>query len=605
MKFRAIALLVLSLRNVFCGATLPGVAFFSAADAMLSQEGKAQQEAARTSFKHVVVSVGSFELSTVKPGSPGSQLDVSELDAMSVYVLDDEGIKGYLEDFPEEEARLYFICSEEAAGYVVKNEVRQVRFFEENCVRGSLWNGPSEPVGRRLMQRSEAEHPVPGKELEITESYIPDGDNESGAPEPCETAPEVVPQAASKRCQKKARKGRRMSSCCCPGDRPKGPKSGTPSIEDLLEESFLPELDGFDVSEAVQSGDGATEFDIQVEDLDSVFEEILVAMRNGDNPPADDYLSAELMEALRETRSETINRDVEVRNLREDEHGSCSESPGHTGDADLAGLQIRSEARGVSLFKMAARLMRRFVQTEEDEFKKYVSPEKTRLLLLSTYEFLLVYSTVEENLKQVVEIINAENGIPKLRSLLGRHVNFAAIKYVFKQYFAKYDHVQEKRVYEKSDFVRFMVNMNTNKLNPMQASPIFHLKLELAFMIIFYSKDWPSTLSAEEIEDQVNNPKWQQFYKDHVFFNFLIVRHFPSCVKSRSKRKLLKTIKEIILNNRRENPLDRPKICFLLVKQALLGHKISLEGAQDNELLKTICLKTYGLLGMQSALNRI
>lgn len=610
MKPKVISYLVFGLIDVLCGATLPR-ANPSGANSVISPESQATNRVIEANFKHLIISVVKNELTDLKSHSLRSE-SPDELSVAFMCILDDEESVRHTGNLLEAKEKLYFLCRDEVVDYIIKNYIKQVKFFKENCVEKSLESYLPKRVERRLMQKSETE-PISEEKLGKTELYDVDEKDSNNESDNCEIHFQEPHDTNFKTSSDyKIDRGNveeemSESSCCKSKGKYKRLESAIPNnIRDLLDEKNLSKLDGFDISEVVQSEDGTVDFNIQINGINSIFEEIFIALKSEDNSGISyssieerELSNAELKEALRETEKEINNRKVKIRNLGEDiQVGSNnSESLRHTRNTNFIDIKIKNEVNGVSLSNLAERLTQRFVQTEE--FKNYVSSTKTRLLFLSIYEFLLIYSTVEENLEQVVEIINTEDGIQKLRSFFGEYVNFHLMKYVFEQYFAEYDHAQGRRIYDKSDFVRFMINLNTNKLNPVLTSPIFHFKLEIGFMIVFYSKEEPKSPKII-IENYINDTKRQKFYKDNAFFNFMFLKHFPSWNKSQ----LLKKTNEIILNNKRANPLDRPKLCFILVKRALLGYKIMIN-TQNSELLKAICLRTYGLIGIKSSFNRI
>ncbi|KAJ1605099.1 putative signal peptide-containing protein [Cryptosporidium canis] len=612
MKLYVIAFFVFSLINVLCDATFSKVGH-SNIDSLFVKERQFSNDNIQTSYSHIVALLKSDKPNIMDQVFLRSQ-NISEMYIGFMFIFKNDEIEKYIDSFIHVKT-LHFLCSDQVTEYIIKNEVKQVKFLIEKCKEKGIEGYVSNLHERKLMKENETE-PITGNDVDRSvKTQFPDkstsnsklDDFNLSVQDMSDTDLELVQVSKGDNETEK-----KSSRSCCGRSKIKLMNLGSAipdNIEDLLEKNNLSELDKFDVSEVVQSMDGTVNFEIKINGKDSIFDEILGALENEDESPLKylsieerDLSNAELKEALRETEREINTRKVEIRKLGEEidqgEHNFLRGLEGSAGDMGSINFQIKNEVHGVPLSKLAESLTQKFIQTEEENFKMYVSSTKKKLFL-AIYEFLLVYSAIEENLERIVEIINIKNGIPRLRSFFEKYVDFAAMKHVFKQYFAIYDYAKGKRICIKSDFVRFMTNLSTNKSNQIQVSSIFHFKLEIGFMIMFYSNE-ELELPKIIIKDEINNVKKKQFYNESVFFNFLLSKHF----NIGQKNEILKETQKIISANRNVNPLDRPKMCFQGVEQVLLQRKI-LTNTQNTERLKAICLQTYGLLGLYSLFIKI
>ncbi|OII73009.1 uncharacterized protein cubi_02240 [Cryptosporidium ubiquitum] len=592
MKFKLFTFFVLGLLNVFCGVSPPNVGALKI-DTVFSEKNTVFGKNLKKAYKDVIASLVKSESHEV------DQLYLELLSYNSTFhymiILNNKETEGSLQYFSEKEKKLYFLCEDKIVDYIVKNKINKIEFLKKNCIEKSFENYLPQSTNRKLMQKNETESETE-KELEKDELLLDiDKGNTNEESNNCEIGIKEPLETNSETTEKES------STCCCFKTKNKYndlESAISDNSEKLSGEGNSTKFEGFDISETVESKDGTVSFEIEINDKNSIFDEILNAMKSENESILDyasieerDLSSSELKEALEETEKEINQRKVEIRKLKETN--------------DLRGLNSSSKTKslrsnqGIPLLKIAESLTQRFFQTEQKELEKYFTPTKTKLLQLAIYEYLVIHSTLEDNLEKVVEIINNENGITRLRSFFGDHVNFTSIKYVFEQYFAIFDQVQKKRLYHKSDFIRFMLNLSTNKSNPMLNSPIFNLKLEIGSMIVFYSENDPR-VQRIVIEEEINNTNKQLFYRDHSFFNFLLGKHFSI----RENDEIFKKTHEIIAKNRNNNPLDRPKQCFLQTKQLLLEYNI-FENIQNDEVLKIICLQTYGLVGLYSTIDQL
>lgn len=613
MKLKIFVLFVFGLFDVFCSVSPPSVGLFDI-DAVVSEKNAVFGKNLEAGYQNIIVSILKPEFHTV------DKLYLEHLPHNLTFhymiTLNNEEIEDHLKRLSKKEEKLHFLCKDEIVDYIVKNKINKVEFLEKNCIKGSFRNLLSQPTNRKLMQGNETK-PETEKILEKNKLLFnlnqgnsnPDSDN-------CEIhsqEPQTNLKVTNETNKVENEEG---SECCCWGSKNRfnNLESVIPNnTEELTVNKNSTEFDGFNISEIVELKDKSVKFEIEINDKNSIFDEILNAMKSDSESILNyasieerDLSSSELKEALEETEKEINNRKFEIRSLKETSYlgeassFSKSKSLRSNQNTGLINLEIKDEISGVSLLEIAERLTQRFIQTKEKEFEKYITTTKTKLLQIAIYEYLIIYSTLEDNLQKVVEIINSESGIFKLRSFFGNYVNFTSMKYTFEQYFARFDQVQKKRVYHKSDFTRFMLNLNINKLNPMLNSPVFNLKLKIVSMIVLYSENDPK-IQKIVIQEEISNTNKQLFYRDNVFFNFLLVKHF---LIKESDETLEKT-EEIITKNRNNNPLDRPKQCFLKTKQLLIEQNI-FQSIQNNEqVLKVICLQTYGLLGLYPAFDQL
>ncbi|KAH8584427.1 uncharacterized protein ELE39_002521 [Cryptosporidium sp. chipmunk genotype I] len=604
MEFKAFAFSIFGLFGVFFGLLLSDVGALST-DTAIFKKSVVPGENLKESYKNIVVSLEKH-VSHKEDQTYFRLVSHESLTFNFMIIMSDEEIKKDINNLLNKE-KLCFSCKDEIVDYIIKKEVNNVAFLKNNCIELNLESYLFQPTKRKLMQESKVE-----SESELTFD-LDQGDSnkdsencEVRVQEPYETNLEAIEKLINNTETEKT------SSCC--GKKKNKFDELRSAIPDDFEQLFenSNELDGFNVTEIVHSKDGAVGFEIEINDRISIFDEILGALKsegesilNYDSIEERDLSSSELKEALKETEREINNRKVEMRSLKEasdpEAIGSRSRSKllRSTQTIDQINLKIRYDISGTPLHEIAKMLTYRFIQTENKKIERYFTRTKTKLLYLAIYEYLFIYSTLEHNLEKVVQIINGKNGILKLRLFFENYINFAAMQYVFEQYFARFDYVQKKRIYYKSDFTRFMLNLIINHLDPKLTSPIFNLKLEIGSMIIFYSENDPE-MQTIVINEEINNTDKQAFYRDNVFFNFLLVKHFSVA----ENNKVLEKTSEIIVRNRNKHPLDRPEQCFIQIKQLLFKQNI-FRKIQNNEVLKVICSQTYGLLGLYSAFDKL
>ncbi|CUV06539.1 unnamed protein product [Cryptosporidium hominis] len=607
MRFKVFTFFILGLFNVLSSLSLTNVTAHN--NPVISKKSLISGEDFHD-YKKIAVSLTEF-VSDGTEKSGYEPLPIENSTFNFIVIMSNEKIEEFVGDLLSNKEKMLFFCKNEVIDYIIKSKVNDIAFLKDNCIelKSGSYEFQQQPSNRRLMQRSE---------LKSKSEFLFDVDqgDANKASENCEIPPqkpdgtdlEVLKELVDNTEEKK-------SSCC--GKKKSKFKELESEIQNNFEELFennnSSELDGFNVTEIVQSKDDNISFKIEINDKTSIFDEILEALKNEsesiisyDSIEERNLSNSELKEALRETEKEINNKKVEMRGLKEVSDSemassrSRSKSLRSTRSENQINLRIKNEISGIPLYNISETLTYRFIQTENKELKSYFTPTKTKLLYLAIYEYLVVYSTLEDNLEKVVEIINGKNGIFKLHSFFGNYINFASMRYVFEQYFAKFDYIQERRLYYKSDFTRFMLNLIINQSDPKLTSPIFNLKLEIATMIIFYSED---DLQVQKIviRKEINDTNKQMFYRDNVFFNFLLVKHFSFGEND----KILEKTNEVIVRNRNNNPLDRPKQCFIQVKRLLLGENNFHKFQNNEEILKVVCLQTYGLLGLYSTFDRL
>ncbi|TRY51017.1 Uncharacterized protein CTYZ_00001290 [Cryptosporidium tyzzeri] len=528
-----------------------------------------------------------------------------------IVIMANEKIEEFVGDLLGNKEKMLFFCKNEVIDYIIKSKVNDIAFLKDNCIelKSGSYEFQQQPSSRRLMQRSEVK-----SESEFL--FDVDQGDANKASENCGIPLQKPDGIDLEVLEKLMDNTEEKKSSCCGKKKSKFKELESKiqnNFEELLFSNNSSELDGFNVTEIVQSKDDNISFKIEINDKASIFDEILEALKNEsesiisyDSIEERNLSNSELKEALRETEKEINNKKVEMRGLKEVSDSEMASSRSRskplrsTRSKNRINLKIKNEISGISLHNISETLTYRFIQTENKELKSYFTPTKTKLLYLAIYEYLVVYSTLEDNLEKVVEIINGKNGIFKLHSFFGNYINFASMRYVFEQYFAKFDYIQERRLYYKSDFTRFMLNLIINQSDPKPTSPIFNLKLEIATMIILYSED-DLRVQKIVIQKEINDTNKKILYRDNVFFNFLLVRHFSFGEND----KILEKTNEIIVRNRNNNPLDRPKQCFIQVKRLLLGENNFHKLQNNEEILKVVCLQTYGLLGLYSTFDRL
>ncbi|KAK9171937.1 hypothetical protein CmeUKMEL1_04880 [Cryptosporidium meleagridis] len=610
MRFKVFKFFILALLfNVLSGVLLKNVT----ADNTFNVISEKSLISDKDSHDYKKIAVSLTEIVSKGGEKSGQELSPIESSIFNfIVIIENEKIEEFVGDLLGDREKMLFFCKNEVIDYIIKSEVNGIAFLKHNCIElkpeSYEFRQQQQSSSRRLMQRSE---------VKSKSEFLFDVEQEdvNKASENCEIPLQKPDETNLKELEELDDTEEKKSSCF--GRKKSKFKELESEIQnnlgDLFESSDSFEFEGFNITEIVQSKDENISFKIEINDKDSIINEILQALKDEsesnvvyDSIEERNLSNSELKEALRETEREINNKKVEMRGLKEVSDSemvslhSRSKSLRSTRGENQIDLKIKNEISGISLYNISEILTYRFIQTNNKELKSYFTPTKIKLLYLAIYEYLVVFSTLEDNLEKVVKIINGKNGIFKLHSFFGNYINFASMKYVFEQYFAKFDYIQERRLYYKSDFTRFIINLIINKSDPKPTSPIFNLKLEIATMIIFYSED-DLQMQKIVIRDEINNTKKQMFYRDNVFFNFLLVNHFSFGKND----KVLEKTNEFIVRNRHNNPLDRPEQCFIQVKRLLLGENNFHKFQNNEEILKVICLQTYGLLGLYSTFDKL
>ncbi|KAF7457754.1 hypothetical protein HWI79_1633 [Cryptosporidium felis] len=502
--------------------------------------------------------------------------------------------------------KMHFRCGPAAVQYIIQYGVNRLDFLEKECIQVIDFSFRS---GGRRKLKSVGELEVEFEEGNLNDSKGLKHRNLVKEANSTQVVDDNVTSTAF------IDDNENKSSCL----RKKNRKLSVKEMESYIPSDFGVEkqdkgsgLDIFDISEIVESSDSKVNFEIEFNGKDSIFGEILNAMKEDSEPQvnytgfvSDDLSSSQLKEALLETEKVISHRKEE---LSVNKRTSNSEFPEgreggdihfrSLGEMDGIQFEIGSKVSGVPITTAAISLTSRFLISKEDRIKVHMTRTKIRMIFLAIYQFLILYSTIESNLYEIVEIMNMKDGILKLRSFFKNHINFTSMNNIFEEYTSSFN-LKKKRVHINSDFIRLIINMNINKLDPKVCNSKFVFKLIIASRIMFYSESDTNNKKIC-IEEEVNKISKTQFYRDTVFFNSSITKHL-----NLRKNEVLKKTYEAITQTRRENPLDRPKKCYFQVKYIITKSNLTSNISNINEIIKVICLKTYGLLGLLPLFNSI